>query len=82
MSRKNKLPKKIAGVKLPKPLRKSGERLLRRVDTPLGRTAVAGGLLAIAGVLAATKQMRMAGGGQVRDAASTTPPISRRVSAP
>jgi hypothetical protein len=54
-----KLPKKIAGVKIPKKLRKSGGALIEMANTPAGRELIAAGLVAAGTALAAkTKQAR------------------------
>lgn len=44
-----KLPKEVLGVKLPKELRKAGDRLIEQVQGPAGRQAIAGALTAVAG---------------------------------
>lgn len=76
MAKKNKakLPKRIAGVKIPKTLRKSAPALGAFLATPAGREAVAAGLVAMAGALAGTKQGRhavAAAGDSVADASTT-----------
>jgi hypothetical protein len=48
-----KLPKKIAGVKIPKKLRKSGGKLIEVASTPAGRELIAAGLVAAGSALAA-----------------------------
>ena len=54
-----KLPKKIAGVKVPKKLRKSGNKLIEVANTPAGRELLAAGLIAAGAALAkAQKQKR------------------------
>lgn len=53
-----KLPKKIAGVKIPKKVRKSGGKLLKVANTPAGRELIAAGLLAAGGALARAQQAR------------------------
>jgi hypothetical protein len=54
-----KLPKKIAGVKIPKKLRKSGGKLIEAANTPAGRELIAAGLVAAGTALAAkAKQAR------------------------
>ena len=47
-----KLPKRIAGVKLPKDLRRTGEKLIAEVDTPANRALLASGLTAVAAAVA------------------------------
>ena len=57
MAKKNaKLPKKIAGVKIPKKLRKSGGKLLDVANTPAGRELLAAGLVAAGTAIAAKAQ--------------------------
>jgi hypothetical protein len=51
--RKGKLPKRLAGVKIPKELRKGGERLLASAQTPEGRAAIARGAAVVASAAAA-----------------------------
>lgn len=51
-----KLPKKIAGVKIPKKLRKSGGKLIEVASTPAGRELIAAGLVAAGSALAAKAQ--------------------------
>lgn len=68
-----KLPKTIAGVKLPKKVRKQGGALLAKVDTPLGRELLAAGLVAAGAALAQRGAVREAAGeaeGAVEDAAA------------
>lgn len=48
----HKLPKRIAGVKVPKTLRKSGGSLGAMASSPLGKEIVASGLIAIAATIA------------------------------
>ncbi len=47
--KKGKLPKEVLGVKLPKELRKAGDRLIEQAQGPAGRQAIAGALTAVAG---------------------------------
>lgn len=59
MAKKSKkLPKKIAGVKVPKTLRKSAPVIGGLLKSNAGREAVAAGLVAMAGALAGTKKGR------------------------
>lgn len=73
MAKKSKkLPKKIAGVKIPKKMRKSGGELLARVNTPLGRELVAAGLVAAGAAMAKKGQAHRTAAraaGEVEDAA-------------
>ncbi len=54
MGKKNKarLPKHVAGVKIPKKLRKKGGKLLAALDTPLGREMALAGLMTAAATIA------------------------------
>jgi hypothetical protein len=59
---KNKIPKRIAGIKVPKVLRKSSGPLVGLLATPHGREAAAAALSAIAAALVGTPAgRRMAG---------------------
>jgi hypothetical protein len=53
-----RLPKRIAGVKIPKAVRKSGGALLGQVNTPLGRELIAAGLVAAGAALAKKDEVR------------------------
>lgn len=44
-----RLPKRIAGVKLPKELRKSGNALIATAASPVGREVLRAGMAALAG---------------------------------
>ncbi|MGN6374116.1 MAG: hypothetical protein ACTHMG_01030 [Sphingomonas sp.] len=55
-----KLPKEIAGVTIPKPLRKQGSALLAQINTPLGRELIAAGLVAAGTALARRDEVRRA----------------------
>lgn len=48
---KTRLPKQIAGVKIPKKLRKSGGKLIEAAATPAGRELIAAGLVAAGSAL-------------------------------
>ena len=56
-----RLPKEVLGVKLPKELRKAGDRLIEQVQGPAGRQAIAGALTAVAGVAVTAALSREAG---------------------
>lgn len=59
MTKKNaKLPKKIAGVKISKKLRKSGNKLIGAANTPAGRELLAAGLIAAGAALAKAQKAR------------------------
>lgn len=55
---KRRIPKHVGGIKIPKDLRRKGEELLDRVDTPAGREMLATGigLAATAAVAAMAKK--------------------------
>jgi hypothetical protein len=57
---KSALPKKVAGVKVPKSLRKNSDSLSSLIASPLAREVVADALIAIAGALAGNKKSREA----------------------
>lgn len=42
--KKGRLPKEVLGVKVPKELRKAGERVLEQANSPQGREMIAAGL--------------------------------------
>ncbi|HYH37568.1 MAG TPA: hypothetical protein VD860_05060 [Azospirillum sp.] len=56
MAKSFKIPKKIAGIKVPKSVRKSGRSLAAFLETPTGREMAAAALTAMAGVLAGTNR--------------------------
>ena len=71
MAKKNKIPKKIVGVKIPKVLRKNA-LLKGLIGSPTGRQIVADALVAAAGAAAAALVAAKATGkGGVRGAAKT-----------
>lgn len=41
---KRRIPKQVGGIKIPKELRRKGEQLLDKVDTPAGREMLATGI--------------------------------------
>jgi len=55
-----KLPKRLAGVKIPKAIRRSGGALLQQANTPLGRELIAAGLVAAGAALAKKDEVRRA----------------------
>jgi hypothetical protein len=55
-----KLPKTIAGVKIPKKLRKQGGGLVSLLESPTGRAIAADALIAVAGALAGNRTTRKA----------------------
>ena len=58
--KKNKLPKRIAGIKVPKTLRKSAPSLVALLRTPQGKEAMAAALSAAATALLSSAQGRRA----------------------
>ncbi|WP_448188521.1 hypothetical protein [Azospirillum sp. sgz301742] len=70
MAKSFKIPKKIAGVKIPRKLRKSGKWLVGFLESPTGREVAAAALTAMAGVLAgSSRPVREAAGDAGRTAA-------------
>jgi hypothetical protein len=55
-----KLPKTIAGVKIPKKLRRQGGGLMALLESPSGRAIAADALIAVAGALAGNRTTRNA----------------------
>lgn len=55
---KNKLPKRVAGVKLPKQVRRAGGAVIAWAMSPAGRQALAPVLAGAAAAIAGTKQGR------------------------
>jgi len=55
---KTKIPKTIAGVKVPKELRKAGNKLIDKAHSPEGRQAIATGLTMAAAAMAAATERR------------------------
>jgi hypothetical protein len=82
---KDKIPKTIAGVKIPKELRKAGEEMARLAKEPLAReialAALAAGLAARNDVRKATKQAAADAEGAVEDAAQGTGWVSAALGA-
>lgn len=58
--RKAKFPKRIAGVKVPKALRRAAKPMAQFMDTPLGRSLVAQAVVSAAGALVFRPQVRAA----------------------
>jgi hypothetical protein len=61
MAKSGKLPKRIAGVKIPKKLRKQGGKLHALLDQPFVADVVAAGLLAAADAMVRSRPARKAG---------------------
>jgi len=67
-AKKPKFPKRVAGLKVPKPMRKTGTGLLRFASTPLGSAIVADLLIAGAARVAQDRRVRAAAGEAGREA--------------
>jgi hypothetical protein len=84
-SGKKKLPKKIAGVKVPKELRKAGDQLAKIVQEPLAReialAALAAGLAARKDVRKAAEQAALEAGDTAEDVAQNTGWVSAALGA-
>ncbi len=75
--KKGKLPKEIAGIKIPKELRKTGEALIATANSPAGRSMLISGATAVMATMAA--RMRSAGQpGSTPHAAAPAPPAAPR----
>ena len=61
MAKKNGLPKRIAGVKIPKKLRKRGGQVFAFLDSPVISSIVAAGLLAAADSISKQPKVKKAG---------------------
>ena len=57
---KMKIPKEIAGFKVPKDLRKKGDALIEMANSPEGRQAIASGLAMVGGLVAANAARKQA----------------------
>jgi hypothetical protein len=81
----DKLPKKIAGVKVPKELRKAGDQLAKLIQEPLAReialAALAAGLAARKDVRKAAKQAALEAGDAAEDVAQSTGWVSAALGA-
>lgn len=71
MAKKNKLPKRIAGVKIPKKLRKRGGQVFAFLDSPVISGIIAAGLLAAADSISKQPKVKKAGKKAKRAAAGT-----------
>lgn len=58
--KKGTLPKRIAGVKIPKELRRKGDALIEKANSPAGREAIAAGLTMAAAAASAAVAKRAA----------------------
>ena len=61
MAKKNRLPKRIAGVKIPKKLRKRGGQVFAFLDSPVISSIIAAGLLAAADSISRQPKVKKAG---------------------
>lgn len=71
MAKNGKLPKRIAGVKIPKKVRKRGGQIYALLGSPLVANLVARGLIAAADSLATSKMAKKAGKAAKHAAADT-----------
>ncbi|MEG3163055.1 hypothetical protein U1701_00435 [Sphingomonas sp. PB2P19] len=71
---KVKIPKEFAGFKVPKELRKKGEALIERANTPEGRQAIASGLAMVGGLVAANAARKQ---GEAAKAAEVKPDAAK-----
>lgn len=55
-----KIPKKVAGVKVPKQLRKRAKQLVAKAQSPEGREAIAAGLTIVGAAIAAGARAKAA----------------------
>jgi len=70
---KTKIPKQIAGVKIPKTLRDSGKAAMKLAQNPVARELLSAGLVAAAAAVSANSRARKAavdGGREAADAVS------------
>ena len=74
--KKNKIPKKVGGVKIPKEVRKAGDKALKlAAEHPVISDIVAAGLLAAAAALTGDKKLRQTAlelGEDAKEAASAS----------
>ena len=61
MAKKNRLPKRIAGVKIPKKLRKRGGQVFAFLESPVISSIIAAGLLAAADSISRQPKVKKAG---------------------
>lgn len=76
--KKGRIPKTIAGVKVPKELRKAGEKLLDEVQRPETQAKIAGALTMAAGAVAAAAAKKRAAEAAVRPPTPPHPPEAPR----
>lgn len=70
MAKKNKGPKRIAGVKIPKSLRPTLRPVARFAESPLGREIIAEAVVAVSIALATSRPAKRAAGEVAQDAAA------------
>lgn len=82
--RPGKLPKQIAGIKIPKELRKSGEALIATAASPVGRELLRAGVAAVmAGAASRMQTARTpAPGGSTEPLPAPPPPTTADTAAP
>ncbi|QNE31742.1 hypothetical protein F1C10_07205 [Sphingomonas sp. NBWT7] len=77
MAKKSKkgfrIPKEIAGVKVPKEARRAGEALIEKANSPAGRQALASGIAMAATAAAAIAARQARGSGGPKHAAPDQP---------
>lgn len=78
---KMKIPKEIAGFKVPKDLRKKGEALIERANSPEGRQAIASGLAMVGGLVAANAARKQAESAKAAEAKAAPKPDAGTTSA-
>lgn len=78
---KMKIPKEIAGFKVPKDLRKKGEALIERANSPEGRQAIASGLAMVGGLVAANAARKQAESAKAAEAKPEPKPDAGTTSA-
>lgn len=73
-----KIPKRVAGIKLPKDVRRKGEALIAQATSPAGQAAIAKGLTMAAGLASAAvarrEQARTADPAQSGEGSAPPPP--------
>jgi hypothetical protein len=79
MAKKNRLPKRIAGVKIPKKLRRRGGQVFAFLDSPVISSIVAAGLLAAADSISKQPKVKKAGKKAKHVAADTAETVESNV---
>lgn len=75
-SKKVKLPKQVAGVKIPKEMRKRGELLIAQAQSEAGRAMIARGAATLAGLAATAVLATRANAPATSEAAAATTPAA------